>query len=246
MQAESNPTMTMQEAPDFTSLHALQSHIRKSHPPVCEECGSQFTKPWDLRNHHDAQHKGLTVNERRKFPCLESGCGRSFTARNNLAAHVKNFHRHPKAFICGNEDLRDSNRLSNWDGSNACGRSFSTKGNLVEHVRTSHLGFELSRKTNKLRNPTSFKTQIPISKERLDLLRLTGSGYGSGRKFDCPSQDCSSRFTRQDELHRHIEIYHASKSRIPKVPEQKPTLSGDRLMDLSTYQLSRRSRLIRL
>lgn len=136
---------TDNESLGFTSLLALQSHIRSEHPPECQECGCKFARRVDLQMHIDAQHKCLAVGERRKYSCLEPGCGRSFTAKNNLNAHVRNSHQQPRAFICGSVNPNALSQVPDWDGSDACGRSFSTRGNLVEHIRTIHLGLESGR-----------------------------------------------------------------------------------------------------
>ena len=196
------------ESPSFASLPALQSHIRREHPPTCQECGCKFVRLFELRLHIDSQHGGLTVDERKHYSCLEPGCGRSFTAKNNLAAHIKNFHRQPKAFVCGGVDPNTLNRASSWDGSGACGRSFSTKGNLVEHIRTFHIGLEPG-KAKPAQNESITRISPSTQGKTSNLLQLTGSGYENGRVIECPFQNCAYRFCKKFDLQRHLQIYHS-------------------------------------
>ena len=191
----------------FPTLLALQAHIRVDHPPTCEECDSKFRSASDLAMHIDAQHATLEIDERRKHPCLEPGCGRSFTQKGNLVTHMKNFHSEDKAFVCGNVDLKTLTRIENWDGSNACGRSMSTKGNLVEHIRAVHLGLEPSRKARRKQKAADAKASASQAKPSTIKL-LTGSGYEVGRSFECLLHDCDYRFQREYDLQRHLEHHH--------------------------------------
>ena len=194
----------------FESLRALQDHVKNTHPLVCQECGAHFARALYLRSHVDTQHGNSTLNERRKFACPEPGCERSFTARNNLLAHMKSFHQQPKTFICGNVCLNDLSRLSEWDGSNACGRSFTTKGNLATHVRTAHLGLAETRSQWK---STTTDNGSTAGDNNRDLLRLTGSGYEQDCNVVCPFEDCFSRYCRISDIHIHLEIDHGLEKR---------------------------------
>ena len=206
-QAERINAPTNHESPNFTSLLELQSHIRSEHPPTCQECGSKFARRFDLQVHIDAQHKGFTVDERKKHQCLEPGCGRSFTAKNNLAAHVRNFHQQPRAFICGRVDPNTLSRIPDWDGSDACGRSFSTKGNLVEHIRMLHLGLESGKRNRSQKGTVSGEASMARGKPS-KLLQLTGSGYKNLRTLECPFEDCVYRFCKEFDLQRHLQMHH--------------------------------------
>lgn len=179
--------------------------MRDIHPPTCEVCGSQFSKPSELALHAEIHIAGS--KERRKYPCLEPGCGKSFTQKSNLVTHINDFHVEHKTFVCGEVDPRTLTRIENWDGSDACGRSLSSKGNLIQHIRTVHLRLEPSRKAGRKQKAASVKASTSDrASSTMDL--LTGKGYDVGRKLECQVEGCDYRFRKEYDMHRHLDIYH--------------------------------------
>lgn len=188
----------------FSTYTELQAHIRNEHPPVCAECGSRCKTQRQLKSHIDIIHGSLGVDERRIHACAEPGCGRGFTSKGNLTAHVQGVHKNRK-FVCGQVDLSSLNNVGDWDGSDYCGRGLSTKGNLEEHIRTAHLGLDHSHK-----NKTTGINRAPRYKTVSSLIRLTGSGYHneSGRDFSCWVPSCEYRFMRNYDLGIHLRCHH--------------------------------------
>ena len=206
----------------FSTLSALQAHIRIDHPPTCQECGSTSKSSSELAIHIETHHTLMNVDQRRKHLCPEPGCGRSFTQKNNLVTHMNNFHLEHKTFVCGDIDLSTLSRIEGWDGSNACGQAMSTKGNLVEHIRTVHLGLQQSRKGRRKQmaaNAKAFANQAYPSSMEL----LTGAGYVTGRDLECLISDCEYRFQRDYDLQRHLESHH----RLAKPDMQLPRAGAD-------------------
>lgn len=189
----------------FSTYTELQDHISVKHAPTCETCGLQCKSQRALKSHIDIVHGPLGVDERRKFACDESGCGRTFTKRGNLNVHVRTVHAE-KRFVCGGTDLSSLKNVAEWDGLNACGQAMSTKQSLEGHIRTAHLGLPHSRK----KTDTSLAERKTRKKPISTLVRLTGAGYEneSGRDISCLLPDCSFRFIRDYDLEVHLTFHH--------------------------------------
>lgn len=199
--------LTQNEPVTFPNLLALQAHIRDQHPHTCQDCGTTYRHPYELAMHVEAKHEVIEVDKRRKYPCHEAGCGRSFTQKSNLVTHIKNFHLETKTFVCGHVDPKTLTLIEDWDGSDACGRTMSTKGNLIQHIRTVHLGLEPSHKARRKQKAANAKNSAKkVTSSAMEL--LTGSGYEHGRKLECLVQNCNYRFQRDYDLQRHLKSYH--------------------------------------
>lgn len=190
----------------FSTYAELQAHIGIEHAPTCEACGLQCKSQRALKSHIDIVHGPLGVNERRKYVCVEPGCGRAFTKRGNLNVHVRTVHGQKK-FVCGDVDLSSLKNIADWDGSGACGRVLSTKQSLEGHIRTFHVGLSNSQRNtdNSLADRKKLrKRPIPA------LVRLTGVGYEdeSGRDIACLMSDCQYRFMREYDLEVHLSFHH--------------------------------------
>lgn len=153
-----------------------------------------------LERHIEAKHSNLDIDQRKKFPCLELQCGKSFTSKSNLQKHVRHVHEEAMSFVCGMVDPRTLKHVTNWDGSNACGRALSSKYNLIGHIRTVHLGL------GRLRRSVG-EEKAPCSGDEA-LMRLTGVGYDGGREIVCSIQGCAHRFPREYDLQRHLHSQH--------------------------------------
>ncbi|KAL8972082.1 MAG: hypothetical protein Q9183_000737 [Haloplaca sp. 2 TL-2023] len=203
-----NETLATDEG-GFATYAKLQEHIKFQHPPECSQCGIVCCSQRELKNHLEIAHGSLDVNDRKTHRCPESDCGRAFTKKWNLNAHIQSAHN-SKKYICGEVPLEALNRVEGWDGANACGRGLSTKGSLESHIRTAHIGQGRKRITKKGK-------EMPDTTEQA-LLKLTGAGYEeeSGRNISCPLPDCDFRFSRGYDLQVHLTSKHGSSEEVAK------------------------------
>ena len=192
----------------FPTHAALQAHVASEHPPTCSECGLRCTSQSALKNHAEVVHGGLDADERKTHICQEPNCGRGFTKKGNLNAHIQISHT-GKRFICGEFELRKLKNISDWNGSDACGEALRSKANLEKHIRAVHLGLDPSGKANKNGEKNSIRRsgQTP---QVSTLTRLTGLGYEieSGRFIRCLIHDCDHRFVREYDLEIHLQSQH--------------------------------------
>ena len=188
----------------FPTHALLQAHIATEHPPTCGECGLRCTSQSALKNHFEVMHGGLNIDERRTHICPEPDCGRGFTKKGNLNAHIQINHA-GRRFICDGGEIQKLKNIENWNGSDACGEAFKSKANLERHIRGSHLGLGPSSKPKKDQIHHAGNTEQVST-----LTRLTGEGYGthSGRSICCLMQDCHYRFMRDYDLEMHLQSYH--------------------------------------
>lgn len=184
----------------FPTLSVLQAHIKTDHPPTCLECGSNFASNETLRLHIEAKHSNIDVGQRKKFPCLEPGCGRSFISKSNRNKHLRHIHEEARSFVCGMVDPKSLLHVQDWDGSNACGRALSSKYNLVGHIRTVHLGLGRLRRFG--------RQEAEPHRDDEALMRLTGIGYAERRELACLIEGCTHRFPREYDLQRHLQSAH--------------------------------------
>lgn len=192
----------------FYTFAQLRQHIRSVHPPICPDCGIECLSSRELRQHVEIIHGGLSLEDRKVFPCDHPGCERSFTKKGNLNVHVRTVHEGEKRFVCGQTDLSGSRRLNGWSGENACGKQYSSKLALEEHVRTAHLGMKHARAARRQQLGLDPK---PRSRPMVsDLAMLTGEGYAeeSGRPIPCLLANCPYRFHRNYDLWMHMGAKH--------------------------------------
>ncbi|KAL8721082.1 MAG: hypothetical protein Q9225_002154 [Loekoesia sp. 1 TL-2023] len=194
-------------AAGFSTYAELKEHIKNDHPPQCNICGLVCNSQRDLKNHAEVQHGKACVGERKTHPCPESGCGRAFTKKGNLNAHIQSAHK-AKRYVCGEVELASLNSVDGWDGLDACGRALSTKGSLENHIRTTHMGMGRRRlKTTQKYIPDPAQEQHD---HNMNLLKLTGVGYEeySGRHIACLIPGCGFRFGRDYDLQVHLVSRH--------------------------------------
>ena len=187
---------------------ALQAHITNHHPPTCAECTLQCSSQSALKSHMEVVHGGFDIDERRVHICQEPGCGRGFTKKGNLNAHVQIDHT-GKRFICGKAGTNTLRKIGEWNGSDACGEAFRSKANLEKHIRGVHLGLGHSGRIMK-RETQGFAGELDHTPQVSTLTRLTGAGYEteSGRVIGCLVQHCSHRFRREYDLEIHLQSQH--------------------------------------
>lgn len=192
----------------FSSHATLQAHLASEHPPTCTECGLECTSQSALKSHIEVIHGDLSIDERRTHICPEPDCGRGFTKKGNLNAHIQISHN-GKRFICGAVDPKNLNHVGDWDGSDACGEVSTSKRNLERHIRAVHLGLESSG-TAKEKGKRDTAKESSHNNQVSIFTRLTGAGYekDSGRHILCLAPGCDYRFTRDYDLEIHLQARH--------------------------------------
>ena len=185
-----------------------------------------------LERHIEAKHSNLDIDQRKKFPCLELQCGKSFTSKSNLTKHVRHIHEETMSFVCGMVDPRNLKHVASWDGSNACGRALSSKYSLIGHIRTVHLGLGPLRRSVGEEKATCSGDET--------LMRLTGVGYEGGREIECSIQGCAHRFPREYDLQRHLHSQHGLE--VSETDQYHGTLN--RPSQASSQDASRNTRMI--
>ena len=111
----------------FSSWAELQAHKKTVHPPTCDICGRVCDSARAMKAHKEIEH--VTLAERQRFRCSYPGCDRGFTKEGNLKVHFNSVHANIRNFVCGEYDLSNNAKTSNWDG-HGCGVSFKTKNAL--------------------------------------------------------------------------------------------------------------------
>ena len=192
----------------FPTHAELQAHLATEHPPTCTECGLKCTSYSALKSHSEVLHGGFDLDQRRTHICPEPECGRGFTKKGNLNAHVQISHN-GKRFICGSIDPMTLNNVGEWDGSDACGEPSTSKANLERHIRIVHLGWPAQNTSQKKKKALLSGTLAHRDRASI-LTRLTGAGYDteSGREIVCLVQGCSYRFLREYDLEIHLQSRH--------------------------------------
>lgn len=126
--------------PGFATSSQLQSHIRKEHTvTVCIFCDKECANEKQLQTHVESQHSGISLAERKRVECTYDGCGKTFTRKSNLDAHIRTTHEGER-FICGEFDTSDSLGLEGFQPDAGCGQDFFSKQYLEDHIRIAHLG----------------------------------------------------------------------------------------------------------
>ena len=183
--------------PLFPTYSALQEHIKADHPPTCEQCGLACTSKSALKSHIEVKHGGTSLEERKNFTCPEPGCGRGFTKKGNMNAHVQSAHSN-KRYVCGGVDIADLNSVEGWDGSSACGNGFGSKTNLQEHIRTTHMGLGSRRKGNPQKT-------APKTRKESAVARITGA---NDDRIPCTMLGCMNTFVTIHDLVFHLQARH--------------------------------------
>lgn len=170
----------------FTTESLLQQHIRHEHQG-CIFCDYRPASRWELERHVEMRHSGKTLQDRRTHACTHAGCGKSFTKRSNLNAHVRTAHEGFR-FVCGAVDLSGL-LFDAWDPAQGCGAKFSAKSRLEDHVRFVHLGQQRPR----LSGPVAATDPIDD---------IAGVAAAPGQAVACPG--CDGLFRRYHDLDVHL------------------------------------------
>ncbi|KAH8700602.1 putative C2H2 transcription factor [Talaromyces proteolyticus] len=193
----------------FSSYAELQAHIKSVHPPNCPQCPFICSSSRELRRHLEMSHGDVIIDEKRQFPCMVPGCGRSFTKKGNLTVHIRSVHEGEKRFVCGGTDLSTSKKVDGWTG-DGCGKRYGSKLALEEHVRTVHLGL-LNTKAERRELLGIKEAKCRSKKSNISTIALlTGEGYAdeTGRHIACLKDNCDYRFYREYDLWVHMQSKH--------------------------------------
>lgn len=216
----------------FRTHNELMKHIRTEHSN-CIFCDMKCNSQKELQKHIEIQHSSGTasefnsrVSERKSIPCTYLGCGKTFTKKYNLQAHIRTVHNGER-FTCSSSALPTfkSPVLTSWTGENACGKDFVTKANLEDHIRTQHLKLPSVVNAKRIKGSKAAKKSKKFAEEVADDLeaieRLTGVGYTQDetRKISCVMAGCPWRFTRQYDLEQHVKSKHNSSITDPDIDD---------------------------
>ena len=189
-----------------------KSSIKK--PFSCEKCHECFSQKPYLKVHMQTVHEGKPKKGiwAKKPKCKM--CDIFFKSREELNEHIHTVHKGEKPFSC-----------------TLCGKSYTEEANLVKHIKKVHEGIKSIQcslcsyqcaTTTKLnthfsrvheeKEPTEVKcTLCPFKCKNKAKLNLHFSRvHDEEKEFKC--RDCSSGFSKQNQLTMHIMKYHESQT----------------------------------
>jgi general transcription factor IIIA len=204
-----NDLEPMSTQASFATYVQLQAHIRSRHPPKCLNCSITCSTSRELRRHLEIVHGDVSLGERKVFPCMVSGCDRSFTKKGNLSVHVRTVHNGEKRFVCGESDLTSSKKVEGWNGK-GCGKRYGSKLALEQHIRTGHLGLQNAKAERRERLGLDKRKERAKLPTPSTLASLTGEGYAeeTRRRIPCFIESCQYRFHRDYDLWIHMRSKH--------------------------------------
>ncbi|TFK23684.1 transcription factor iiia [Coprinopsis marcescibilis] len=191
----------------FPTWSALQTHIRKEHPPKCTypDCQERtFASQKGLRAHlklheerdlesemrrhiesdADDEPQPLSKKQRRggeigrDFKCDEDGCEKDFKSKKALDTHKKVTHLGRRDFACFE-----------------CGKTFGYKHLLQRHTAKVHVSSDHMHDSTSDEESETPRPDQPAHTSKIDL--ITGKAYATraesrmsrGRAFGCPFPD---------------------------------------------------------
>lgn len=182
----------------FTTQWLLEQHIRQAHVN-CVFCDVKFGGQYELEQHMEIYHSGLTVKDRKTVVCDYPTCDKRFTKKSNMKTHYRAAHEGMR-FVCGKVDTWESPGLEDWNWTEeGCGQDFTAKAALEQHILYVHLG--------KQRPYIDFGTLNPSSTNDI-LNELSGVAELERRDVVCESDGCGARFMRYADLHHHMQAEH--------------------------------------
>ena len=202
-------------------------------------CGLSCNGREELQEHIEEQHSKQSLDGRKNVACTWPGCGKMFTKKSNLYAHVRQVHEGVR-FVCGAVDLRSTEDLAAWSQSEGCGEGFATKASLENHVRYVHLKY--ARPQSAWSDNTSDAHSGPTL-----LQELTGIGASSRRTVPCTVAGCPQKFYNASDREAHLRSQHtvewdhlAGPSLVPEPgtdapPPPNPALDAGLGMDPAHY-----------
>uniref|UniRef100_A0A673GKS6 Si:dkey-56e3.3 n=1 Tax=Sinocyclocheilus rhinocerous TaxID=307959 RepID=A0A673GKS6_9TELE len=164
--------------PSTLLLHQKLHNRERLHH--CTLCGKRFSQASSLKRHHSI-HRG-----EKPFRCVH--CGKQFADQSNLKKHVT-VHTGEKPYGC-----------------NLCGKMFNQSSNLKTHMRihTREKPFGCDRCGRMFAHKYILTSQgREYSHWYLSLIYIDFNTT----VLLCPMETCDRRFSRSDELNRHIRIH---------------------------------------
>ncbi|ETN60361.1 gastrula zinc finger protein XLCGF26.1 [Anopheles darlingi] len=185
----------------FKTQTRLNGHLREHQglkPAVCEICGKEFIKWFNLKMHIRHKH---TDEQQPKIPCDFPGCELTYTTVANMRKHRKSHDPNylapqPQQYIC-----------------EQCGKSYTTAGALKAHTY-SHTGDRPFACT------MCEKKFVNSNKLRIHMMRHQGI-----KKYECPH--CGMKKTTKNELRIHINHHTKERLSICSTCGQSFTSSGN-------------------
>ncbi|PSR94234.1 hypothetical protein BD289DRAFT_149116 [Coniella lustricola] len=203
----------------FTTQFLLEQHIRSEHVN-CVFCdGLKFNGQYELEQHMEIYHSGLTIKDRKTVSCDFAGCDKKFTKKSNMKVHYRAAHEGLR-FVCGKVSTRDSTdpELQAWRwAKEGCGQAFTTKMSLEQHIIYVHLGKQrvlyegpgmgagLPGRTD---DPVLYTGDDETQNQLSFLDDLSGVTDHERRGLVCLVPGCASRFIRYADLNTHAQAAH--------------------------------------
>ena len=188
---------------EFSTEEGLKNHIQNSHVDVkvwkCEYANCSYqTKFRSCFRDHMIRHSG-----KKNFQCEWYGCGKVFSTRRDLSAHVNFGHRGIRRFTCEYPE---------------CDASFKDSNRLKHHEYT-HTG-ERPYKCNYRDCEARFK-QIPHLKKHQKTHLNKPNDDDDGEEYEdygnlddnitgycCPIEECALAFLNTNEFQQHLREQH--------------------------------------
>ncbi|CAL1536924.1 unnamed protein product [Lymnaea stagnalis] len=214
----------------FVKKEKLEIHLC-SHSPerllFCEKCGKKFSCQRYLDVHYKIHLKNETHAANppsRTIPCEYLGCGKMFTTRGNMKAHVLNQHkgRKPKAlpgvfFSCAVE---------------GCGKRFSFRSTLYRHNKLVHKGGDYKLGRELVKYFCNYEGCLKEFNRKTLLEEHMVMEHGKTPKRLLPLRNKELDFIERicvhcgmvltiTQLPRHEEVYHSEKA-ISEMKETSP------------------------
>lgn len=161
----------------FPKWSMLKAHCKEMHRFNCQYCKKAYTDSTAFKLHVSTHE--LPLEARQSYACDIDECDKKFTKAHALKQHVLVVHQSVRRFVC-----------------EACDKSFAYKKSLQKHAAKAHSDKGVGDFGNK-QDKTSAKAVSLLEK-------LTGYGYDVGRDIPCTFPNCAYRFTRDYDLHRHL------------------------------------------
>ncbi|XP_050091261.1 gastrula zinc finger protein XlCGF28.1-like [Anopheles aquasalis] len=185
----------------FKTQTRLDGHLREHQglkPAVCDICGKEFIKWFNLKMHIRHKH---TDEQQPKVQCDFPGCQLTYTTVANMRKHRKSHDPNymapqPQQYIC-----------------EQCGKSYTTAGALKAHTY-SHTGDRPFACT------LCEKKFVNSNKLRIHMMRHQGI-----KKYECPH--CGMKKTTKNELRIHINHHTKERLSICSTCGQSFTSSGN-------------------
>lgn len=199
-----SPGSSTGKAMGFTTQWLLEQHIRQAHVN-CVFCDVKFGGQYELEQHMEIYHSGLTVKDRKNVACEYPGCDKRFTKKSNMKTHYRAAHEGMR-FVCGTVDTRETPGLEGWNwAEEGCGQDFTAKAALEQHILYVHLGEQRPLYAG---GGAAAATTTTGGGTASALDEISGVATYERRDVVCQSVGCGARFIRYADLHHHTQAEH--------------------------------------